>query len=82
MNNPIYIEDRCLPSSARAAQQRRVVFTVHRDGSGSVSIYYGAKKRTEVALNASDWRELDGLIQARCAGGGVSAVPAEGEENR
>jgi len=79
--NPIYIEDRCLPTSARAAQKRRVVFTVHRDGSGSVAIYYGAQKRTEVASNPCDWRELDALIQARCAGDAVGAMPAEGGES-
>jgi hypothetical protein len=66
------LDDRLTFRSERKAQRRRIVLTMHSDGSGSVVLYYGTNLRGDLSLAREDWEALRDAI-----GRGLDVVAEE-----
>lgn len=52
------LDDRLTFQKIRKDQRRRLVATMHADGSGNLTLFYGTNLRGEVSLIADDWLVL------------------------
>lgn len=59
VNRILQLTDR---SSLLERHGRRAVFSIAPDGSGRISLYYGAKVRGDILLNREDWTHLRDLL--------------------